>query len=159
MESGTHERRSTDQLRIVLRLPPPLTEIVDTLEILDGWEEKYRYILDLGKSLAPLPEAARIESNLVRGCQSQVWLTSEYDEHSTVLSFYTDSDAHIVRGLLAIVLSVYSGNTAKHILTYDIEALFSKLDILSHLSPIRGNGLRSIVQKIRATASNYIVQN
>ena len=134
MESGTHERRSTDQLRIVLRLPPPLAEIIDTLEILDGWEEKYRYILDLGKSLPALPGAARIESNLVRGCQSQVWLTSEYDEHSTVLSFYTDSDAHIVKGLLAIVLSVYSGNTAKHVLDYDIEALFSKLDILSHLS-------------------------
>jgi len=140
-------------------LPPQLAEIVDTLEILDGWEEKYRYILDLGKSLPTLPEAARIEANLVRGCQSQVWLISEYDEHSTILSFCTDSDAHIVKGLLAIVLSVYSGNTAEHILDYDIEALFSKLDILSHLSPIRGNGLRSIVQEIRATASNYIVQN
>lgn len=140
-------------------MPPQLAEIVDTLEILDGWEEKYRYILDLGKSLPTLPEAARIEANLVRGCQSQVWLISEYDEHSTILSFCTDSDAHIVKGLLAIVLSVYSGNTAEHILDYDIEALFSKLDILSHLSPIRGNGLRSIVQEIRATASNYIVQN
>lgn len=137
-------------------MPSPLTEIVDTLEILDGWEEKYRYILDLGKSLPTLPEAARIDSNLVRGCQSQVWLTSEYDEHSTVLSFCTDSDAHIVKGLLAIVLAVYSGNTAKHILDYDIEALFSELDILSHLSPIRGNGLRSIVQKIRKIASNHV---
>lgn len=137
-------------------MPPPLAEIVDTLEFLDGWEEKYRYILDLGKSLPSLPEAARIDSNLVRGCQSQVWLTSDYDEHSTVLSFCTDSDAHIVKGLLAIVLSVYSGNTAKQILDYDIEALFSKLDILTHLSPIRGNGLRSIVQKIRKIANNHV---
>ena len=133
-----------------------VTEIVNAFQFLDGWEDKYRYILELGNELPSFPKGARTKSNLVRGCQSQVWLTSDYDDKEKVLHFHTISDAHIVKGLLAIVLSVYSGLTAKQILDYDIEDLFQKLDILSHLSPTRGNGLRAIVREIRAIASNCI---
>ena len=125
-------------------------DILDTLAFFDSWEDRYKYIIDLGRELAPLDDQYRTEQNMVRGCQSQVWLTSR--EEGGRLYFDADSDAFIVKGLLAVVLAAYNGQTPAAILTFDIEAYFSKLNLLKHLSVTRGNGLRAMVKRIRDTA-------
>lgn len=126
-------------------------DIVDALSFFDGWEDRYRYIIDLGKELPDFPAASQIEANIIRGCQSQVWLTSE--NKGGVLYFAANSDAFIVKGLLAVVLAAFNGKTPQQIQAFDIEQYFAQLDLLSHLSAIRGNGLRAMVQKIQAIAS------
>lgn len=128
-------------------------EIIDTLSFFDDWEERYRYIIDLGKELPPMDPAEQREENLVRGCQSQVWLVARVDPAGGVMRLELDSDAHIVRGLIAIVLAAYDGRTPREILQFDIEALFDELDLLRHLSLTRGNGLRAMVEAIRRTAA------
>lgn len=130
-----------------------LAEITETFSFFDDWEDKYRFIIDLGKSLPELPAADKQEANLVRGCQSQVWLTVTHDPQSNRLSLKIDSDAHIVRGLIAIVLAVYDQHTPEEILAVDIEALFDELQLLKHLSPTRGNGLRALIGRIREVAA------
>ena len=127
-----------------------LDDIRDSFAFFDDWEDKYRFVIDLGKELPELDEAERTEANLVRGCQSQVWLTSEQREDRLHLSI--DSDAHIVRGLISIVLAAYQDRTPAEILAFDIEALFEDLALLKHLSPTRGNGLRAMVNRIQETA-------
>ena len=129
-----------------------LAEIRETFAFFEDWEDKYRLVIDLGKSLPALPEADRIEANLVRGCQSQVWLVAHCDPKSNTLHFHIDSDAHIVRGLIAIVLAVYDGQPREFVQKFDIEALFEELKLLTHLSPTRGNGLRAMIAKIGAFA-------
>lgn len=125
-------------------------DILDSLSFFDSWEDRYKYIIDLGRELPPLDEQARVEQNMVRGCQSQVWLTSR--EEGGKLYFDADSDAFIVKGLLAVVLAAYNGKTPKEILAFDIEDYFSRLNLLKHLSVTRGNGLRAMVKRIRDTA-------
>lgn len=125
-------------------------DIIETLSFFDGWEDRYKYIIDLGRELPSLPEAERTELNLVRGCQSQVWLISHTENGK--LYFDADSDAFIVKGLLAVVLAAYNGKTPEEILAFDIESYFSELNLLKHLSVTRGNGLRAMVQRIQATA-------
>lgn len=125
-------------------------DIIETLSFFDSWEDRYKYIIDLGRELPTLPENERTEQNLVRGCQSQVWLTSYADNGK--LYFSADSDAFIVKGLLAVVLAAYNGKTAQEILEFDVEAYFSQLNLLKHLSVTRGNGLRAMVQRIQFTA-------
>ena len=125
-------------------------DILDTLAFFDSWEDRYKYIIDLGRELAPLDDQYRTEQNMVRGCQSQVWLTSR--EEGGRLYFDADSDAFIVKGLLAVVLAAYNGQTPAAILAFDIEAYISKLNLLKHLSVTRGNGLRAMVKRIRDTA-------
>lgn len=125
-------------------------DIIETLSFFDSWEDRYKYIIDLGRELESLPEAERTELNLVRGCQSQVWLTSHAENGK--LHFRADSDAFIVKGLLAVVLAAYNGKTPQEILAFDIESYFSELNLLKHLSVTRGNGLRAMVQRIQATA-------
>jgi cysteine desulfuration protein SufE len=127
-------------------------EIRETFAFFDSWEDKYRFVIDLGKDLPDLDAAAKTEDNLVRGCQSQVWLVSRVDPDSGRMRLSLDSDAHIVRGLIAIVLAAYDGRTPEEILQFDIEGLFDELDLLGHLSATRGNGLRAMVQTIRAQA-------
>lgn len=129
-----------------------LDDIRDAFRFFDSWEDKYRFVIDLGKSLPPLPDAARVDANLVRGCQSQVWLITRHDPETGELHIGLDSDAHIVRGLGAIVLAAYGGRTPRDILAFDIDGLFTELDLLSHLSPTRGNGLRAMVASIRDAA-------
>lgn len=125
-------------------------EIIDSLSFFDDWEDRYRYIIDLGKQLPDFPETLRTEELLVRGCQSQVWLlTRLQNDH---LDIAVDSDALVVRGLAAIVLAAYHHKTPAELLAFDIEAYLETLDLLKHLSPTRGNGLRSMVKKIRAIA-------
>ncbi len=125
--------------------------IVEDLSFFDDWEQRYRYIIDLGKQLPEFPAELKTEQLLVRGCQSQVWLLMQPGpEHH--LAIAVDSDALIVRGLAAIVLAAYSGKTAQQITEFDIENYFEKLDLIKHLSPTRGNGLRAMVKKIQQQA-------
>lgn len=128
--------------------------IYDDFAFLDDWEERYRYIIDLGNGLEPYPEAARDEAHRVRGCVSQVWLHTERgDGEDPVLTFRGDSDAHIVRGLVAIMMLLFSGRRASEILAIDAENVMRKLGLDEHLTPQRANGLRSMVQRIRNEAT------
>lgn len=129
-------------------------DVVDTLGFFDSWEDRYRYIIDLGKQLPAMDEALKTEERLVKGCQSQVWINVGRDNGAMV--FEVDSDAHIVRGLLALVLCAYNGKTPQQVLDVDIEHYFTQLDLLQHLSPIRGNGLRAMVSRIRGFAETAL---
>ena len=125
-------------------------DILESLSFFDSWEDRYKYIIDLGRELPPMDEQHRTEQNFVRGCQSQVWLTSR--EEDGRLYFDADSDAFIVKGLLAVVLAAYNGKTPEAILAFDIEDYFARLNLLKHLSVTRGNGLRAMVKRIKDTA-------
>jgi len=138
-----------------------IDEILDNFSFLDEWDDRYRYIIELGRTLAPLPEEARVEANKVQGCASQVWLTTQVAPDGAagpVLSFVGDSDAHIVRGLIAILLAVYSGKSARDILAADALALFDQLGLREHLTPQRSNGVRSMVERIRADARTALAE-
>ena len=128
-----------------------LAELAAEFEVLGDWEERYRYVIDLGKSLAPLTDAERSDVNKVRGCASQVWLVTEPHADGT-LTFRGDSDAHIVRGLIAILLRLFSGRTPAAISTYDAESAFAALGLKGALSQQRSNGLASMVARIRRDA-------
>ncbi|MEX2473856.1 SufE family protein [Marinobacter sp.] len=130
-----------------------LEDVLDGFEFLDDWEDRYAFIIDLGKQLPSFPEEARIEENYVHGCQSQVWLIHHYDDDSGKLFLLIDSDAMIVRGLAAIILVALNGKAPRDLLATDIDELFEKLDLFRHISPTRGNGLRAMVGKIRDTAA------
>lgn len=130
-----------------------LEELKETFAFFDDWEDKYRFVIDLGKDLSGLDDPDRIEANLIRGCQSQVWLTHELASDGT-LHFHMDSDAFIVRGLISIVLSALNGKKPDDIMQFDIEGLFSELQLLQHLSPTRGNGLRAMIERIRQIAAS-----
>lgn len=134
-----------------------IDDIRASFEFFDDWEDKYRFIIDLGKSLPHMPAEHQVEANLVRGCQSQVWLLTDHDSTTDTLNLQIDSDAHIVRGLIAIVIAAYEGKTPTKVTSYDIEALFGELDLLSHLSTGRGNGLRAMVSRIREAAGTYAI--
>ena len=125
-------------------------DIVETLGFFDTWEDRYKYIIDLGKEVPALESAQQIEENLVRGCQSQVWLV--HREEGGRLYFDADSDAFIVRGLLGVVLAAYNGKTPEDVLAFDIEGYFHELNLLKHLSVTRGNGLRAMVARIQEIA-------
>ncbi|TYC65305.1 SufE family protein [Stappia sp. BW2] len=136
-----------------------LSDILETFDFLDDWEDRYKYLIDLGKEMPDLSDAEKSDANKVRGCVSQVWLITTTDKTSDgepVLSFKGDSDALIVQGLVAIVTSVFSGKTAKDILDTDVEAIFAKLGLQEHLTPQRSNGLRSMVGRIRSDAQGAI---
>jgi cysteine desulfuration protein SufE len=127
-------------------------DIVENFAFFDDWEDRYRYVIDLGRELEPLPDAFKTDANFVRGCQSQVWIAHELVEGR--LHFRLDSDALIVRGLIAIVLAAFNDRMPKEILAYDIDGLFARLDLLRHLSPTRGNGLAALVRRIREIAAH-----
>ena len=134
---------------------PAIDDVRSAFAFFDSWEDRYRFLIDLGRKVDVLPEAQRIDDHLVRGCQSQVWLIHAYDAEDDRLTLAIDSDAHIVRGLIAIVLAACDGKSPQHVLDMDMEALFDELDLVAHLSPSRGNGLRAMVAKIRAIAAEY----
>lgn len=127
-------------------------EIVGEFAFFEDWTDKYRYIIDLGKELAPYPEAERTEDNKVRGCQSQVWLHASNREGK--LFFEGDSDAHIVKGLVALLLRTYSGHSPKEILDTPL-TFIDEIGLSSHLSPTRSNGLAAMVKQIKAYALAY----
>ncbi len=132
-------------------MPETITAALDDLsaefELLGDWEERYRYVIDLGRELTPLSDADRSEANKVRGCASQVWLVTEPQADGTLL-FRGDSDAHIVRGLVAVLLRLFSGRTAADIAAYDIKAAFDRLGLAEALSTQRSNGLASMAARI-----------
>jgi cysteine desulfuration protein SufE len=131
-----------------------LQNLLDDFALIDDWEERYRYVIELGRALPGLPESAKTEENRVRGCASQVWLETHVAQQGgePVLSFEADSDAHIVRGLIAILLTLYSGRTAREILETDALGAFGKLGLTEHLTPQRSNGVRAMVERIRRDA-------
>ena len=131
-------------------------EIVENFTLLDEWDDRYRYVIELGRTLPPLPESAHTETNKVQGCASQVWLLTHVKPDGAagpVLTFEGDSDAHIVRGLVAILFALYSGKRAAEILATDALALFDRIGLRENLTPQRSNGLRSMVERIRAEAN------
>lgn len=129
----------------------PEQEIIEDLSFFDDWEERYKYIIDLGRELSPMADSLRTEDRLVKGCQSNVWLASQ--TKNGVFEFAVDSDAIIVRGLLALVMAAFNNKSAADILAFDIDSYFGELDLERHLSPTRGNGLRAIVAMIKHLAA------
>jgi len=127
-----------------------IDEVQQNFDFFDDWEDRYRFIIDLGKQLPGMDDALKIPENIIHGCQSQVWIATSRDGDQ--LEFELDSDAHIVRGLIAIVLSAVNAKTAAEILDYDLLGLFDGLDLISHLSPARGNGLAAMVKRIKGIA-------
>jgi cysteine desulfuration protein SufE len=135
--------------------PATIDAIIDDFSVLDDWDDRYRYVIELGRKLAPLAEGDRTDRNKVQGCASQVWLSSRVQpdgDGGPVLTFVGDSDAHIVKGLIAILFATYSGQHAKQILATDAVELFNRLGLREHLTPQRSNGFRSMVERIRSDA-------
>ena len=133
-----------------------IDEIVENFALLEEWDDRYRYVIELGRMLAPLPENDHIDSNKVQGCASQVWLVTHVKPDGSagpVLTFEGDSDAHIVRGLIAILFALYSGKSARDIIATDAIALFDRIGLRENLTPQRSNGLRAMVERIRAEAN------
>jgi cysteine desulfuration protein SufE len=134
---------------------PQIDEIIDNFALLDEWDDRYRYLIELGRELPPLAAAAHNDANKVQGCASQVWLDTNVRPNGAggpILTFVGDSDAHIVRGLIAILFAAYSGRTAKDILATDAVGVFERIGLREHLTPQRSNGFRSMVERIRADA-------
>lgn len=134
--------------------------IRDDFSFLDEWEDRYRYVIELGEALPPFPDGERTAANKVAGCVSQVWLTTEAgDGQDPVMTFRGDSDAHIVRGLVAILLALFSGQRASTIVDTDAEATLKVLGLDEHLSSQRANGLRSMVKRIKLDAAASLRTN
>ena len=132
-----------------------IDEIIENFTLLEEWDDRYRYVIELGRTLTPLPEAAHVDANKVQGCASQVWLVTHKKPNGAagpVLTFEGDSDAHIVRGLIAILFALYSGKTAKEIVDTDALKVFDRIGLRENLTPQRSNGLRSMIQRIQAEA-------
>ncbi|MBX9711938.1 MAG: SufE family protein [Xanthobacteraceae bacterium] len=136
-----------------------IDDIRDNFTLLEEWDDRYRYVIELGRMLEPLPEAEHSAKNKVNGCASQVWLVRKAARNSSgdpVLHFVGDSDAHIVRGLIAILLTLYSDKTAQDILNTDALKVFEELGLREHLTPQRSNGVRAMVERIRRDASESL---
>ena len=132
-----------------------IDEIRDNFALLDEWEDRYRYVIELGRTLAPMSEEEHSTENKVQGCASQVWLSKRIDRNNDGaprLDYLGDSDAHIVRGLIAILLTLYSGRTPQQILSTDAIKVFDEFGFREHLTPQRSNGLRAMVERIRSDA-------
>jgi len=132
-----------------------IDDIRENFELLDDWDDRYRYVIELGRTLDPMPQAEHSPANKVQGCASQVWLSKRIERNGPgepVLKYRGDSDAHIVRGLIAILLTLYSGHTPQQILSTDAVAVFDEFGFREHLTPQRSNGLRAMVERIRADA-------
>lgn len=132
-----------------------IDDIVADFAFLDDWEDRYRYVIELGRTLEPLPDAARNDQNKVRGCASQVWLDTSVNSEDghTTLHFTGDSDAMIVRGLVAVALAIFNDKTPNQIREIDPEAIFARLQLREHLTAQRSNGLRALVDRIKADAA------
>ncbi|MFC7053687.1 SufE family protein [Hansschlegelia quercus] len=131
-----------------------IDEIIDGFEYIDDWEERIRFLIELGRELEPLPDDARSDANKVQGCASQVWLqTTTGPGPDPVLTFRGDSDAHLVKGLVAVTIALYSGKHATEVLATDAGEVFDRIKLREHLTPQRSNGLRSMVERIKREAA------
>lgn len=134
----------------------PLSDIRSDFALLDDWEDRYRYVIELGRALPPFPDAWKTDANKVRGCASQVWLVTERiaagGNGSDRMHISGTSDALIVQGLIAVLLSIYDGKTLNEIIATDAHAIFAELGLKEHLTPQRSNGLASMMQRIRKDA-------
>lgn len=137
-----------------------IDEIIDNFEFLDEWEDRYKYLIELGDGLEPFPAELQTDETKVQGCVSQVWIVGmpESDE-DPVITFLGTSDAHIVRGLIAVTLAIFSGKKASEILATDEQVVFKKLGLSEHITPQRSNGLRSMVARIRELAGNRLAES
>ena len=137
-----------------------IDDIRENFELLDDWDDRYRYVIELGRTLEPLSEAEHSAANKVNGCVSQVWLQKTVDRSNgaPILKYRGDSDAHIVRGLVAIVLALYSGRTPQQILETDAISVFDEFGFRDHLTPQRSNGLRSMVERIKTDAREALAE-
>jgi cysteine desulfuration protein SufE len=136
-----------------------IDEIRENFALLDDWDDRYRYVIELGRTLDPMPDAEHSAANKVRGCASQVWLSRRVERSGSgepLLNYRGDSDAHIVRGLIAILLTLYSGHTPQQILSTDAIAVFDEFGFREHLTPQRSNGLRAMVERIRTDAREML---
>ena len=132
-------------------------QLVENFALFDDWEDRYRYLIDLGRKLPILPEDLKTEANKVRGCMSQVWMVPGHPEGDAgKFAFAADSDAHIVKGLVALVLSFYDKKTPQEVLSGDVMGLFKQLELSEHLTPQRSNGVRSMVERIRRDAAGAL---
>lgn len=140
--------------------PTPIDDIIENFSLLEEWDDRYRYVIELGRKLTPLPDEHRTDANKVQGCVSQVWLQKLVDHGNgePILRYRGDSDAHIVRGLVAIVLALYSGRTPQEILDTDAIAVFNEFGFRDHLTPQRSNGLRSMVERIKTDAKEALAE-
>ena len=138
------------------RSVPPLDEIIENFEFLDDWEDRYRYLIELGRTLPPYPEEVRDEAHLVRGCASQVWLDARHGEGGAaddpVLALHADSDAHIVSGLVALALAAYDGRPASEVEAFEIGPVLKRIGLDEHLTPQRANGFASLIGRIKEEA-------
>jgi cysteine desulfuration protein SufE len=134
---------------------PTIDDIAENFELLDEWDDRYRYLIELGRLMPELPEADHTEANRVQGCASQVWLTTKAEGRGpdAPMTFVGDSDAHIVRGLVALLVALLSGRPAREVATSDPIAFFERFGLGQHLTQQRSNGLRSMVERIRSDAS------
>ena len=131
-----------------------IDEIIEDFEFLDDWDDRYKYLIELGSMLVPLDEAQMTAENKVQGCVSQVWLVTEAgDGNDPVITFKGASDAHIVSGLVAIALAIFSGKRASKIVETDENAIFARINLSEHITPQRSNGLKSLVQRIKKEAA------
>ncbi|MEM9351044.1 MAG: SufE family protein [Pseudomonadota bacterium] len=133
---------------------PDFEEIVETFQFLEDWEDRYRHVIDMGKSMAEMPEALKVPATKVEGCASQVWLHANQDEGR--LHFQGDSDAMIVKGLIAVLLALYNGLTPQEAQAVDAKAELARLDLTDHLSSQRSNGLKAMMERIRETAAQEV---
>lgn len=132
-----------------------IDEIIENFEFLEDWDDRYKYLIELGNSLEAFPESDQTTRNKVQGCVSQVWITAECGEGGDpVIAFRGTSDAHIVRGLIAVTLAIFSGRRASEITAIDEQAIFAKLDLSEHITPQRSNGLRAMVARIKEIAAD-----
>jgi cysteine desulfuration protein SufE len=137
-----------------------IEDISENFALLDDWDDRYRYVIELGRTLQPLPESAHVDANKVQGCASQVWLVTHVKPDGAagpILTFDGDSDAHIVRGLIAILFALYSGKNAHDIVSTDALEFFERVGLREHLTPQRSNGLRSMIERMRAEAKSALV--
>lgn len=140
---------------------PDFASIRDDFAFLDDWEDRYRYVIDLGRDLPAFPDEWRTPEYLVKGCASQVWLHTETETgpDGTILHFRGDSDAHIVKGLVAVILSIFSGKSAQTILETDATAMLDGIGLADNISTQRANGIRAMIQRIQSEASQQVSQS
>lgn len=135
-----------------MNLPQNVQDMIEDFAFLTDWEDRYTHVIDMGKSLAPLSPQERVDANKVKGCVSQVWLVTELDQDTKTLSFRGDSDAHIVKGLVAVVLQLYDNRTPCEVLAMEATPILAQLGLSEHLSPQRSNGLKAMIERIKAIA-------